>query len=338
MNSFSQDPDAPPALLARNPQVDQADVPQVSVDLPLLPNSDSKSARLESSDQPTSRTKAAFLRLAGYAAQGWFLSLMIHIMSYLTGMWMFYRLGMHLVELDSNEHFQIAASLSDESVVDDSAKLEIVQDISSGNTQNISSLEQLARHLNTTSQANEATLDTDVLQSFTPAEDGKVEGGAGDGFLFKMPESGLAVTKGSFTAWTVPLNPAPRQNYLIIIEIQLPSNVARYQLTDLNGSSIRGSDQYQQRIPFDADASKKGYGTTASGKPPLLKLSDALPVVENKVQLVVKVPGARRLVMDTIKIKSRRLREEQELNIVFGKSPVNSDSDTMPSSDEPPKP
>jgi hypothetical protein len=249
---------------------------------------------------------------------------------------MFYWLGMHLIELDSDEHFQIAASLSDETVIDDSAKLEIVQDISSGNTQKISSLQQLARHLNTTNRANEATLDTDVLQSFAPVEDGKEEGGAGEGFMFKMPESGLAVTKGSFTAWTVPSNPAPRQNYLIIIEIQLPSNVAKYQLTDLNGSSIRGSDMYQQRIPFDVDASKKGYGTTASGKPPLLKLSDALPVVSNKVQLVVKVPGARRLVMDTIKIKSRRLREEQELNIVFGKSPVTADPNVS-SPDNPPE-
>lgn len=260
-----------------------------------------------------------FERLNRPMPQGWFLSAFLHVLSYFIAVQVFYALGMHLMEDDPVEAVQLAASLSDETIVDDAAKLEIVQDISTGNKDTPSSLEQLARHLNSSNRATQLTLDTDILDGFTQSNDAQADGGDA-GFLFKMPESGLAVTKGSFTAWTDPANPAPRQNYLIIIEIQLPSTVTRYQLSDLNGSSIRGSDSYQQRIPFDVDAAAKGFGTTASGRPPLLKSTDDLPIVNNKVQLVVKVPGARRLVKDTIKIKSRRLREEEELTIVFGRT------------------
>lgn len=276
-------------------------------------------------------------RLNKPAPQGWFLSAFLHIVSYFIAVQVFYALGMHLIEDESVEAVQLSASLGDETVIDDSAKLEIIQDISSGNTNSPSSLEQLARHLNASNRANELTLDTDVLEGFSQTENGQEPGGSGAGFMFKMPESGLAVTKGSFTAWTDPANPAPRQNYLIIIEIQLPSSVTRYQLSDLNGSSIRGSDSYQQRIPFDVNAAAKGYGTTANGRPPLLKVSDELPIVNNKVQLVVKVPGARRLVKDTIRIKSRRLREEEELTIIFGRSaPGDSEPETPePANDSP---
>jgi hypothetical protein len=43
-----------------------------------------------------------------------------------------------------------------------------------------------------------------------------------------------------------------------------------------------------------------------------------LDVIDNRVQIIVKVPGAARLVKDEIRIRSRKLKEEQELTLVFG--------------------
>ena len=47
-------------------------------------------------------------------------------------------------------------------------------------------------------------------------------------------------------------------------------------------------------------------------------VSDTVEVIDNKVQLAIKVPGASRLVRDTITIRSRRLRENQQLPLTFG--------------------
>ena len=43
-----------------------------------------------------------------------------------------------------------------------------------------------------------------------------------------------------------------------------------------------------------------------------------MKVRENKIQLVVTIPGGENEVRDTIKISSRRLKEKQELELVFG--------------------
>jgi hypothetical protein len=124
--------------------------------------------------------------------------------------------------------------------------------------------------------------------------DGK--GSGGGRFAFRMPEQGKAVTKGSFTAWTVPEDPAPGQNYLIVIQIKLPENVKRYPRKDLSGMVI-GTDGYHQKIP----PHEHGY----------------LPVEDHETQLVVIVPGAARLVKDTIEIRSKLLDEQQRLAIEF---------------------
>jgi hypothetical protein len=57
-----------------------------------------------------------------------------------------------------------------------------------------------------------------------------------------------AVTKGSFTAWTVPEDPEPGQDYVIVIEIKLPEKVRRYPLKDLSGMVV-GTDGWRQAIP-----------------------------------------------------------------------------------------
>ena len=120
--------------------------------------------------------------------------------------------------------------------------------------------------------------------------------GEGDGPKFAMPTSGKVVTKGSFTAWTIPEDPAPGQSYLIVIQIKVPTRIKRYRSTDLTGMVV-GTDGYRQSIP----GFKRGW----------------LPIKDRQAQLVIPVPGAARLVKDTINIRSRILREKQALQIVF---------------------
>lgn len=127
---------------------------------------------------------------------------------------------------------------------------------------------------------------------------GDAQGNGGGGFRFKMPESGEAVTKGSFTAWTVPEDPRPGENYMIVIQIRLPEHVDTYPLRDLTGR-VEGTDRYRQPIG----------GRFASNR--------KLPVIANSVQVTVMVPGAAQLVRDKIELRSRLLKEEQTLEIVF---------------------
>jgi hypothetical protein len=138
----------------------------------------------------------------------------------------------------------------------------------------------------------------EISEAFTPST-GKADDGddAGAGLAFKMPESGKAVTQGSFTVWTVPEDPLPRQNYLIIIQIKLPDKVRRYPTSDLLGSVV-GTDSYRQPIPGDTRR--------------------MLPVKNNTAQFTVLVPGADALVEDTIQIRSVKiLKEKQTLKIRF---------------------
>ncbi|MEM1062625.1 MAG: hypothetical protein AAGJ97_09920, partial [Planctomycetota bacterium] len=75
--------------------------------------------------------------------------------------------------------------------------------------------------------------------------------GAGEGLSslpFARPSQDKTVTKGSFTVWTVPSDPEPRQNYVIVIEIKVPKRVRQYRRSDLSGVVI-GTDDYRQPLP-----------------------------------------------------------------------------------------
>lgn len=130
-------------------------------------------------------------------------------------------------------------------------------------------------------------------------------GKGGSGFRFQMPGGGRAVTKGSFTVWTDPKDPAPGENYNVIIQIKLPARkrIKHYYLRDLSGK-VEGSDNYSQNIP-PGDPKRNE------------KSRKRLKVIKNMVQYSVTVPGASRLVKDTVKIRSKMLKEEQTLEIVF---------------------
>ena len=107
---------------------------------------------------------------------------------------------------------------------------------------------------------------------------------------------GNAVSKGCFSAWSVPEDPNPRQNYAIVIQIKLPKEVTRLRRSDLSGMVV-GTDDYRQPIP----GIKRGW----------------VPVKGNQAQLAIAVPGAAKLVKDTINVSSKSLKETQTLEIVF---------------------
>ncbi len=105
-------------------------------------------------------------------------------------------------------------------------------------------------------------------------------------------------SKGSFTVWTVPSNPAPRQTYKIMVQIKIPESVSRYPRSDLSGFLV-GTDGYKQHFG----------GSSQEGDQ---------PIHNHLVQLeATSVPGAKHLVKDVIHVKSQILNEEQEIEIVF---------------------
>jgi hypothetical protein len=122
--------------------------------------------------------------------------------------------------------------------------------------------------------------------------------GDGKGLPFAMPGAGKVTMKGSFTAWTVPEDPKPEEDYTIVIQIRLPPGVKKIPKRDLEGSIVEGTDKYRLHIPTP-------------------RMPTFLPVSGAFAQLVVPVPGARSLVRDKITVKSRILKESQTLEIEF---------------------
>lgn len=117
-----------------------------------------------------------------------------------------------------------------------------------------------------------------------------------------LPGGVEAIRKGSFTVWTIPPDPQPRQDYAIIIEIDLPEELRlrRYPKRDLYGE-VKGTDNFRMRIPGNDLRDRAGF----------------LPIRNNKVQFVVGIPGAERLVKDHIKVGSKLLKESQTLELEF---------------------
>jgi hypothetical protein len=105
-----------------------------------------------------------------------------------------------------------------------------------------------------------------------------------------------AVRKGSFTVWTDPEDPLPRQRYRIIIQVTLPQSIKVYRLRDLTGE-VRGTDGFHRVIKY--------------------KATDRKAVKDGIVQIEVAIPGASRLVKDTIRVRSEVLDETQTIDLVF---------------------
>lgn len=138
----------------------------------------------------------------------------------------------------------------------------------------------------------------------------------GLGFKFAMPTGGKAITKGNFSVWTVPEDPVPRKDYMIVIRIRLPKKTRLYRISDLSGKVV-GSDAYQQYLPFDPNHSELTAKIERRGQTVKVQKGDRLRVINNHVQILIPVKGASNLVRDTIEVKSRMLNESQEIEIVF---------------------
>lgn len=158
----------------------------------------------------------------------------------------------------------------------------------------------------------------EMLSNSSNAAAGEGEGGQdeGFGFQFRMPTGGKAVTQGSFTAWTVPEDPEPRRDYMIVIRIRLPERTRMYRISDLSGKVV-GTDAYVQHLPLDPNRRDMAALYERSGQLVKVRASDRLRVIKNHVQIMIPVKGAASLVRDTIEVKSRMLKEEQKLEIVF---------------------
>jgi hypothetical protein len=252
--------------------------------------------------------------LTGTVAFGYYLSVLLHVMAYVTAACVFLFFGPDLFDNDTS--FVIRASLDDTTVLDENAKLEIVPDLDMGVSDGQSNIERISSNLKAVENGLIDTTVADMLPSMLSAKDENDAPGSG-GFLFKLPESGLAVTKGSFTAWTEPEVPEVGRPYLIIIEVRLPKEVKGYRISDLSGT-VRGTDGYGQSIPFDAKQRNSSFYTDENVQHRIRTGSESIKVRANKIQLGIQVPGAQKLVRDTIEIRSRRLREKQKLELVFG--------------------
>ena len=110
---------------------------------------------------------------------------------------------------------------------------------------------------------------------------------------YKMPEAGKFVRKGSFTAWTEPADPAPGEDYKIIIQVQYKKKEQKVSAKDISGSVI-GTDKFRLMISQYT--------------------SEIIPEAN---QVVVNIPGAAAQVRDTIRVYSAVLKENQRLEIVF---------------------
>ncbi|MEQ9408733.1 MAG: hypothetical protein RIK87_13435 [Fuerstiella sp.] len=251
-------------------------------------------------------------------AVGYYLSMLLHLLGYAVAAILFAYLSQVLY--DDEPLTPIRASLDDFDREAEQPEFQVVTDISLGTSDGDSSIERISNNLQVVEHGLVQTLNNDTLPSLLKDDDNPDDqSGAGD-FLFKLPESGLAVTKGSFTVWTEPEAPNPQQPYFIIIEIMLPESTRMYRVNDLSGYVV-GSDRYRQKIPVDRETPNASFYTDEHQKLKKLTASEQIKVRGNKVQLAIKVPGARRLVKDTIQIRSRRLRENQELELVFGGQP-----------------
>lgn len=251
------------------------------------------------------------------AAVGYYASLGVHILAYLIAAGLFLLFGQHLFDPES-QGVAVRARLDDEEFQDDNP-FEELPEVLLDVVEQPSKLSQISDSIKAVDNGLLETVDLDNVPSMGGTDDTD-ETSPQSSLLFRLPEAGLAVTKGSFTAWTSPAKPQPRESYRIIIEVRLPDGLTRYRLSDLSGNVV-GTDNFQRRLPLDRRPSFKStsFYTDENNKLKAISGGEVVKVRENRVQLVVLIPGAADEIRDTIKIKSRRLREEQELELVFGR-------------------
>lgn len=243
-------------------------------------------------------------------------SALFHLVAWLSALILLPLFGFDWMELIQTPQEPIRASLGDENIDDELPKFEMVGSVDIEVEKPQSNAQQLSQHLQQSDSAWLQSLNDDLVSATSAESNGK--GDDGGGVLLKIPEQGFAVTKGSFTAFTIPATPAPMKPYRIVIEVRLPGEVEKYRVSDLKGEVI-GTDGYKQFLPYDKNTPSASRAPAANGKETVINSSSIIDVINNRVQIIIVVPGARNLVKDRIKIRSKRLREDQELTLTFGR-------------------
>ena len=253
--------------------------------------------------------------LSTSTAVSFYSSLTFHLFLWLAALILLPLLGFDFTELLTEEQPPLQAALGDEELLDDAARFEVTADLPSSNVTASASPEQLAARLQVSEAAWLKSSVDDIWSSTNASRGNEADATSGSGVLLKVPEGGLAVTKGSFTAFTIPAKPVEKQAYLIVIEVRLPDGVKTYRASDLSGK-VKGSDGYEHKLPVDSRfPSSARY--PSKGKILQLESITALDVDSNRAQIIVRIPGGARQVRDQISIRSKRLRESQELELIF---------------------
>ncbi|HAD58072.1 MAG TPA: hypothetical protein DCG12_02330, partial [Planctomycetaceae bacterium] len=163
-------------------------------------------------------------------AMGYYLSTGLHLLAFLLAAFIF-----TVVTDVFDDPPPLQASLGEEEVIDGKARFEAVIEVNKGEVQGDSAMDRLANLVRPNNDGELQTLPEQAVPSLmrSSAETGDE---SENEFLLRVPEGGLAVTKGSFTAWTIPARPRPGENYQIIIEVKLKEGTPRYRLSDLIGT------------------------------------------------------------------------------------------------------
>jgi len=258
--------------------------------------------------------------LAGFSAKGLAGSFLFHCLMAIVLIVLSILFHWDIPGIRGNDAFSTLLSESDqEQVVLDDAIDTKLED--AGGENQLVELPQL-RVIQTTTQSprTDVTVDLDkaLASAMGQGEGSTDKAGDGGGVRFAVPEKGRAVTKGSFSVWTIPADPVPRQDYRIVIEVKLPSRIHRYRASDLSGRVV-GTDLFRMAIPWDKFWPDRAIRAGSRGRFIRVRKGKGsyLPVKKNRAQLMILVPGAAALVKDTIRIRSKLLKEQQTLHIVF---------------------
>ncbi len=294
----------------------------------IIPELQEPSEFAEDDAEPGAKIGHIAAALTSLGSMSFVSSALFHLVAWISALILLPLFGFDWLELIQTPQEPIVASLGDEDIVDELPRFEMVGSVDVEVEKPQSSVQQLSQHLQQSDSAWLQSMNDDLVNASSTDSDG--EGDDGGGILLKIPEQGFAVTKGSFTAFTIPATPAPMKPYRIVIEVRLPGDVSKYRVSDLKGEVI-GTDGYKQLLPYDKNTPSASRAPAANGKETVINSSSSIDVINNRVQIIIVVPGARNLVKDRIKIRSKRLREDQELTLTFGRPQT-------PENDEPEKP
>ena len=243
--------------------------------------------------------------LAGGAALGYGVSLLVHLLLLST----FSLVIIHLSDAGSNISTTVGISDGEGEEVLDTRAFEI-----SAGSEPVAEVAPVIEPIAVETPDINLDIATAIAPDLTGAADGagvddKTAPGAGNDAVFQLPKGGKAIQQGSFAAWTIPADPRPGQDYVIVVEVTLPDKTDRYVRSDLAGQLI-GTDGYKVKIPDGSEWN--GTGWMRPRRMPMFHREGT------KARIVFFIRGAQQaLVRDTILIRSNLLDEQQKLQIVF---------------------